>query len=150
MREDGGAAPRSPQLNFYRAVSHILKHRVHRVFFWFYLDPPGFECPPQRPPLFTLSPKIWGCQVSQLIVRFYVQSHATLLTFLKAVVWLKFGREDEATSVDVLRHLVAGNAQMRTMLSYFYIKSRARVDVELRGEQPSDSFVWKQFFFFFF
>lgn len=30
-----------------------------------------------------------GSQVSQLIVRFYVRSHARLLTFLKAVVWLK-------------------------------------------------------------
>lgn len=102
--------PRPPQLNFYRPVSLILKHRVDRVFFGFYLDPPGAE---RVPPTHTHTaavalyalPKIWGCQVSQLIVRFYVRSHATLLTFLKAVVWLKLGREDEATSVDVLQEM---------------------------------------------
>lgn len=53
--------------------------------------------------------------------------------------------------MDVLRHIVAANAQIRTMLSYFYRNrnSRARVNVEMKGEEPSDSFVWKLSYFFF-
>lgn len=34
--------------------------------------------------------------------------------------------------MDVLRHLGAGNAQIRTMLGYFDINRRARVNVEMK------------------
>lgn len=64
VREDVSAMACSPQLNFYRHVSHILKHRAHHVLICFYLDPSGSACPPQRLSLLTLA-KILGMSKSR-------------------------------------------------------------------------------------
>lgn len=55
-------------------------------------------------------------KVSQLIVRFYVRSHATLLTFLKAVVWWKLGRMGRMKHL-WWKHCGTLSQQMRTVFA---------------------------------